>query len=148
MEKSAILGAKDYRIPMGLPDRGPVWKCSEPTVPNRRSPVAHTSHQSFRRSKLCFELRLSSPFHSRPLGGSQRIYKKNPEARLEAERAIKVFYDENKDNLERHGVTDALVKAAKHNDPRNPDPKGDHWTVELSKETGEFVTKRHVYPVK
>lgn len=97
---------------------------------------------------------------------TEEIYKKNPEARLEAERAIKVFYDENKDNLERRGVTDALVKSvhksyslifyrslyndrgAKHNDPRNPDPKGDHWTVELSKESGEFVTKRHVYPVK
>ena len=41
---------------------------------------------------------------------AEEIYKKNPEARLEAERAIKVFYDENKDNLERRGVTEALVK--------------------------------------
>lgn len=38
-----------------------------------------------------------------------------------------------------------LTRGAKHNDPQNPDPKGDHWTVELVKE-GEFVTKRHVYP--
>ena len=41
---------------------------------------------------------------------SEEIYKKKPEARLEAERAIKVFYEKNKDNLESRGVTDALVK--------------------------------------
>ncbi len=41
----------------------------------------------------------------------EEIYKKNPETRLEAEKAIKVFYDENKDDLERRGVTDALVKS-------------------------------------
>lgn len=40
----------------------------------------------------------------------EEIYKKNPKAQLEAKRAIKVFYDENKDNLKRCGVTKALVK--------------------------------------
>lgn len=39
-----------------------------------------------------------------------------------------------------------LIRGPKHNDPRYPDPKGDHWTVEMIKESGEFVTKRHVYP--
>jgi hypothetical protein len=39
-----------------------------------------------------------------------------------------------------------LTRGPKHNDPRNPDPKGDHWTVEMIKESGDFVTKRHVYP--
>lgn len=41
---------------------------------------------------------------------AQETYRKNPEARLEAERAIKVFYKDNEDNLERRGVTEALVK--------------------------------------
>lgn len=41
---------------------------------------------------------------------NEDIYKNSPEARLTAEKAIKVFYDENKENLERRGVTDALVK--------------------------------------
>ncbi|GIJ98536.1 hypothetical protein Aspvir_000653 [Aspergillus viridinutans] len=48
--------------------------------------------------------------------------------------------------MERRGVAEAIVKGPKHNDPRNPDPKGDHWTVELIKESGDFVTKKHVYP--
>ncbi|KAL4950833.1 hypothetical protein BDW69DRAFT_50553 [Aspergillus filifer] len=74
------------------------------------------------------------------------IYKNSPEKRIEAESAIKKFYDVNKASLEQRGVTEATVKGPKHNDPRNPDPKGDHWTVELIKESGEFVTKRHVYP--
>ena len=38
------------------------------------------------------------------------IYKNSSEIRLEAERAIQVFYEENKDNLERHGIAVALVK--------------------------------------
>ncbi|KAI1918435.1 hypothetical protein LOZ65_004891 [Ophidiomyces ophidiicola] len=48
--------------------------------------------------------------------------------------------------MEQRGVTEAIVKGPKHNDPRNPDSKGDHWTVEMIKENGDFVTKRHVYP--
>ncbi|KAJ6000970.1 hypothetical protein N7481_001379 [Penicillium waksmanii] len=73
------------------------------------------------------------------------IYKNSPEKRREAETAIKKFYEANKDNMEKRGVSEAIVKGAKHNDPRNPDPKGEHWTVEMIKENGEFVTKRHVY---
>lgn len=41
---------------------------------------------------------------------SEEIYKKSPDKRLEAEKAIKAFYDENKDNFERRGITEALVK--------------------------------------
>ncbi|KAE8307955.1 hypothetical protein BDV41DRAFT_568630 [Aspergillus transmontanensis] len=74
------------------------------------------------------------------------IYKNSPEKRMEAEKAIRTFYQKNEASMERRGVTEAIVKGGKHNDPRNPDPKGDHWTVEMIKESGEFVTKRHVYP--
>ncbi|KAL4807994.1 hypothetical protein BDV18DRAFT_158114 [Aspergillus unguis] len=74
------------------------------------------------------------------------IYKNSPEKRAEAENAIKKFYEGNKASMERRGVTEAIAKGAKHNNPNNPDPKGDHWTVEMVKESGEFVTKRHVYP--
>lgn len=38
-----------------------------------------------------------------------------------------------------------FTRGAKHNDPKNLDPEGDHWTLEMIKESGEFVTKRHVY---
>ena len=38
------------------------------------------------------------------------IYKNNPDKRLEAETAIKSFYNNNKANLERRGVTEAVVK--------------------------------------
>ncbi|KAJ5737255.1 uncharacterized protein N7483_002380 [Penicillium malachiteum] len=73
------------------------------------------------------------------------IYKNSPEKRQEAETAIKKFYDVNKESMEKRGVSEAVVKGPKHNDPRNPDPRGEHWTVEMIKEDGEFVTKRHVY---
>ncbi|PYI03981.1 hypothetical protein BO78DRAFT_431701 [Aspergillus sclerotiicarbonarius CBS 121057] len=74
------------------------------------------------------------------------IYKNSPEKRGEAEAAIRTFYDDNKVSMERRGVTEVIVKGPKHNDPRNPDPRGPHWTVDMIKEDGEFVTKRHVYP--
>ncbi|KAG5287158.1 hypothetical protein I7I48_03020 [Histoplasma ohiense] len=48
--------------------------------------------------------------------------------------------------MEQRGVTEAIIKGPKHNDHRNPDPQGDHWTVEMVTESGEFVTKRYVYP--
>ncbi|KAI1943778.1 hypothetical protein LOZ58_001710 [Ophidiomyces ophidiicola] len=48
--------------------------------------------------------------------------------------------------MEQRGMTEAIVKGPKHNDPRNPDSKGDHLTVEMIKENGDFVTKRYVYP--
>lgn len=38
------------------------------------------------------------------------IYKNSPEKRLEAETAIKKFYDANKADLERRGVAEAVVK--------------------------------------
>ncbi|KAL4935706.1 hypothetical protein BDV06DRAFT_234007 [Aspergillus oleicola] len=74
------------------------------------------------------------------------IYKNSPEKRMETEKAIRKFYEANKASMERRGVTEAVVKGPKHNDPRNPDPKCDHWTVEMIKDQDEFVTKRHVYP--
>lgn len=36
-------------------------------------------------------------------------------------------------------------RGAKYNDPRNLDPKGEYWTVEMIKEDGEFVIKRYIY---
>ena len=38
------------------------------------------------------------------------IYKNSPEKRMEAEQAIKKFYDTNKANMERRGVVEAIVK--------------------------------------
>lgn len=38
------------------------------------------------------------------------IYKNSPEKRLEAESAIKNFYDKNKVDMERRGVAEAIVK--------------------------------------
>ncbi|CDM34670.1 unnamed protein product [Penicillium roqueforti FM164] len=73
------------------------------------------------------------------------IYKNSPEKRSEAETAIKKFYDANKDSMEKRGVSEAVVKGAKYNDPRNLDPKGEYWTVEMIKEDGEFVIKRYIY---
>ncbi|PGH29252.1 hypothetical protein GX50_08001, partial [[Emmonsia] crescens] len=57
-----------------------------------------------------------------------KIYKKNSETWLEAERAIKVFYNKNKNNLECCDVTEALIndRGIKHNDSCNSDLKGDH----------------------
>lgn len=38
------------------------------------------------------------------------IYKNSPEKRTEAERAIKKFYNGNKESMERRGVSEAIVK--------------------------------------
>lgn len=38
------------------------------------------------------------------------IYKNSPEKRLEAESAIRAFYDTNKADMERRGVAEAVVK--------------------------------------
>ncbi|MCJ1368262.1 hypothetical protein MMC16_007404 [Acarospora aff. strigata] len=72
------------------------------------------------------------------------IHKNSPSLKAEAETAIGACY--KSERLEARGVTEAIVKGAKHNDPRNPDPKGEHWTVEMKKENGDHVTTKHVYP--
>jgi hypothetical protein len=40
----------------------------------------------------------------------EEIYRNSPEKRAEAEAAIKAFYQKNKADMERRGVTEAIVK--------------------------------------
>ena len=40
----------------------------------------------------------------------EEIYRNSPEKRAEAEAAIKTFYQKNKADMERRGVTEAIVK--------------------------------------
>lgn len=94
---------------------------------------------------------------------TESIYKNNPALRAEAEQATHDMYTKTP-SLEARNVEKAIVRygyavsrtaipsltlncsGGKHNDPQNPDPKGDHWTVDFLTAEEEFVTRRHVYP--
>ncbi|KAG6100489.1 hypothetical protein E4U31_003978 [Claviceps sp. LM219 group G6] len=74
------------------------------------------------------------------------IHRKNPRLRQMAIDQAKRLYEKEKAVFEALNINTAIILGGLHNDLRNPDKRGLHWTVVYQDAAGLIRKTKHVYP--